>query len=100
VESEGYSLNLNKSCVRKAGEKKTVTGISVNEKVNVDKSYYRKVRALIHHAATKGYEDLFPGCPPGRARERLQGMIRHVARLNPTRGAQLQKKFLRIGNGS
>lgn len=100
VESEGFTLNLDKSCVRKAGEKKTVTGISVNEKINIDKDYYRKVRALIHHAATKGYEDLFPDCPPGKARERLRGMIRHVARLNPSRGDQLQKKFCLIGSGS
>jgi retron-type reverse transcriptase len=100
VESEGFSLNLEKSGVRKAGEKKTVTGISVNEKINVDKNYYRRVRALVHHAATRGYGDLFPGFPPGRAREKLRGMIRYVARLNSTRGDQLQKKFLLIDNGS
>ena len=99
VESEGFSLNLEKSGVRKAGEKKTVTGISVNEKINIDKDYYRKVRALVHHAATKGYENLFPGYAPSKARDRLRGMIRHVARLNPTRGDQLQKRFLLIDIG-
>ena len=72
----------------------------MNEKINVDKNYYRRVRALVHHAATRGYGDLFPGFPPGRAREKLRGMIRYVARLNSTRGDQLQKKFLLIDNGS
>lgn len=99
VESEGFSLNLMKSAVRKAGEKKTVTGISVNEKINIDKDYYRKVRALVHHAATRGFGELFPGYPPDRARERLRGMIRHVAKLNPVRGDQLYKKFLLIDSG-
>jgi RNA-directed DNA polymerase len=99
VECEGFSLNLKKSGVRKPGEKKTVTGISVNEKINVDKDYYRRVRALVHHAATRGFGELFPGYPPGRARETLRGMIRHVARLNPTKGDQLQKRFLLIDNG-
>jgi RNA-directed DNA polymerase len=96
VESEGFSLNLEKSGVRKAGEKKTVTGISVNEKINVDKNYYRRVRALVHHAATKGYGALFSDSTPGKAREKLRGMIRYVARLNSTSGDQLQKTFLMI----
>ena len=90
IESEGFILNLEKRVVRQLGEKKTVTGISVNEKLNIDKDYYRRVRALIHHAATKGFGVLFPGSPPGKARETLRGMMRHVARLNPARGAQLQ----------
>ncbi len=96
VESEGFVLNVEKSVVRQLGEKKTVTGISVNEKLNIDKDYYRKVRALVHHAATRGFRELFPGTSPGRARETLRGMLRHVARLNPVRGAQLQRKFLMI----
>ena len=100
VESEGFALNLEKSGVRKAGEKKTVTGISVNEKINIDKNYYRRVRALVHHAATKGYGALFSDCTPGKAREKLRGMIRYVARLNSTRGEQLQKQFLMICSGS
>jgi RNA-directed DNA polymerase len=96
VESEGFILNLEKRVVRQLGEKKTVTGISVNEKLNIDKDYYRRVRALLHHAATRGFGELFPGSPPGKARETLLGMMRHVARLNPARGAQLQRKFLMI----
>jgi hypothetical protein len=72
----------------------------VNEKINIDKNYYRRIRALVHHAATRGYADLFPGFPPGVAREKLRGMIKYVARLNSTRGDQLQKKLLLIDSGS
>jgi RNA-directed DNA polymerase len=97
VESEGFSLNLEKSGVRNPGEKKIVTGISVSNRINVDKDYYRKVRALVHHAATRGFGELFPGYSPRRARGTLLGMIRHVSRLNPGRGAQLQENYLMIG---
>ncbi len=96
IEAEGFSLNLKKTGVSKAGERKIVTGISVNTKINIPKDYYKKVRAILHHASERGFGALFPGLAEKKAKNRLKGMIGHVRRLNQIKGEQLQKKFAAI----
>jgi retron-type reverse transcriptase len=96
IKAEGFSLNLKKTGVSRAGEKKIVTGISVNTKINIPKDYYRRVRATLHDAGVRGFGTLFPGLSEKKAQDRLKGMIGHVGRLNPLKGDQLRKKFMVI----
>jgi hypothetical protein len=96
IEDEGYTLNPQKTQISKSGERKVVTGISVNDKINSTKDYYRKVRALIHNCSTKGFEAVFPEISKETAENKLRGMIRHVTKLNPARGKGLLHKFLPI----
>ncbi|MBA5870056.1 MAG: hypothetical protein GDA68_08680 [Nitrospira sp. CR2.1] len=100
VESEGFTFNLRKTEMRWPGEKKIVTGISVTARINIEKGYYRKVRALVHHAANHGYMHLFPGVTPLSAKDKLQGMIRYISRLNASKGHQLQIKSLQIADAT
>lgn len=45
IEKSGFKINNSKTRFQKNNERQTVTGLTVNKKVNVDHRYYRRVRA-------------------------------------------------------
>lgn len=49
-----FRLNTDKIRLQSSKSKQTVTGIVVNEKVNVDRNYIRKIRAILHHWELNG----------------------------------------------
>lgn len=62
IESNGFKLNPLKNRLKKNTQKQSVTGIKVNVKLNVDRKFKRKLRAINHDidcngiaAATKKY---------------------------------------------
>jgi retron-type reverse transcriptase len=56
INSEGFLINQKKSRVQKKSIRQEVTGITVNEKLNLPRSYVRKVRAALHNWEKQGYE--------------------------------------------
>src|SRR5690606_22831158 len=48
VKSEGFSINMDKFRIAIKGSRKTVTGLVVNEKVNVKRSWYLKLESTIY----------------------------------------------------
>jgi RNA-directed DNA polymerase len=52
--THGFSLNDAKFRLRSKNKKQVVTGIIVNEKVNVDRKTLKKVRAMLHDLNTNG----------------------------------------------
>jgi len=50
----GFKLNSNKFRFQHASFKQEVTGIKVNQKVNVDRKYIRRLRAILHNLESKG----------------------------------------------
>ena len=54
IQKEGFALNERKVRRKAAGCKQTVTGLVVNQKVNVDRRLIRKIRALLHDAGRNG----------------------------------------------
>ena len=95
IEDGGFALNQEKSKVLTSDEQQLVTGVVVNEKTNVSKSYRREVRAIIHNCRTKGVASQFD-VNPQKAKLSLKGKINHVKRLNPRHGEQLQNQFKSI----
>ncbi len=51
----GFIINNEKIRIQLRKSKQTVTGIVVNKKVNVDRKYYKLLRAQCHSLFTKGY---------------------------------------------
>jgi len=51
-----FAINENKLRMRYANSKQTVTGLTVNEKVNVDRKLLKKIRAMLHDLSTNGIE--------------------------------------------
>lgn len=48
IETNGYKVNFQKLHISHNGRRKQVTGIVVNEKLNVPRRYIRKIRSMLH----------------------------------------------------
>lgn len=57
IEEEGFIVNNNKFRIQKKNQRKEVTGITVNEKLNVKRKYIRKIRAMLSSWEKLGYEN-------------------------------------------
>ena len=67
-----------------------VTGVVVNEKINIGRREHDRLRAIIHNAAKHG--SLASQNREGRTnfRSYLLGLAAHVRHLNPERGERLR----------
>ncbi|WP_280206971.1 reverse transcriptase domain-containing protein [Brevibacillus sp. AY1] len=95
VEKNGFQINFEKTRLDSYKENKTVTGITVNEKLNVSRRYIRRIRSILN-CIEKNIENLdnakkiFESKYPFRQREKakqpdmfriLRGMISHVGHV-------------------
>jgi RNA-directed DNA polymerase len=74
IAEEGFDIHPQKIQVLKPRDKKKVTGVVVNKCPNIDKEYYRLLRAQIHNCRVKGSATQFPG-DQRKARDSLFGNI-------------------------
>lgn len=102
IEGSGFVINDAKTRMQCRGSRQSVTGLVVNEKVNVPEGYYKRVRAMTHRfLATGGYQH--HGVDKNSL-EVLEGMLNHVYHIrereidlvllgvsNAEKRAQLQK---------
>jgi len=95
IKDEGFKINLNKIKVLGPKDQKVVTGVVVNEKINVDSDYYRNLRAIVHNCRIKGPKTQFNG-DLKKAKDQLMGKLNHVKKLNPAKGSKLIKEFKSI----
>ncbi|MFO7864185.1 MAG: reverse transcriptase domain-containing protein [Salinivirgaceae bacterium] len=56
VKNENFTLNTRKTRLQHRNYRQEVTGLLVNEKVNVNKRYIRTIRAILHNWETKGLD--------------------------------------------
>lgn len=56
IEEQNFTINEKKVRLQGLGYRQEVTGLIVNEKVNVTKKYIREIRAMLHNWDTLGYE--------------------------------------------
>ena len=54
IVAHDFTVNEKKFRIQSAMRQQTVTGLVVNEKVNVDRKYIRKIRAMLHQSETEG----------------------------------------------
>lgn len=54
VESAGFKINNQKTCVQYKDSRQKVTGVITNKKINVDRRYYKEVRAMANSLYRKG----------------------------------------------
>ena len=57
IEKHGFKINESKTRVRKYNSHKEVTGVVINSKLNLRKSYIKNVRALLHKLAIMKAEE-------------------------------------------
>ena len=83
----GFFLNDNKTGVARTGQKKIVTGIVVNEKMNVPVEYRRKIRQEIYYCMKHGVASHMERCgkggSPAEYIRKLLGKVNYVLSVTP-----------------
>jgi RNA-directed DNA polymerase len=86
---EGFEVNPRKTRVMRQSVRQQVAGVVVNERPNVARDEYDRLKAILHNCTRFG--------PASQNRENhadfrahLAGRIAHVAMLNPERGRKLR----------
>jgi RNA-directed DNA polymerase len=91
---EGFRVATRKTTVRRPHERQLVCGIVVNERPNVAREEYDRLKAVLHDAELHGPDAANrAGHPEFRAH--LLGRIAWVAQLNPERGRRLRERLER-----
>ena len=54
IQDEGFEINHDKTRFRSKQRQQRVTGVIVNKKINVDRRYIKRLRAMLHDAETNG----------------------------------------------
>lgn len=108
VEKYGFKINPEKTRLQNHRQRQSVTGIVVNEKLNINRTYIRRIRSILNCieknldnivAAEKLFQSKYPfrqkkdGDPPCMFLV-LRGMISHVGHV---KGKQ-DKVFLKLSN--
>ena len=95
VGQERFFINKLKRKVLRSHQRQTVTGVVVNEKTNVSRVDFDRLKAILTNCLRHG--------PSTQNRDRvesffhhLQGCIAHVSMLNPARGQKLTEIFRRV----
>lgn len=57
ITDQRFVINPAKTRLQRTGYRQMVTGLVVNERVNVPRRYWRDIRALIHNWETLGYDE-------------------------------------------
>lgn len=56
IKKNNFQINEKKLRLKSSNRKQTVTGLTVNEKVNVDRKLLKKIRAMLHDMTTNGID--------------------------------------------
>lgn len=95
VESEDFILHPDKTHVMRNGSQKKVTGIVVNEKLNVDRDTLRKFRALLNQVEKTGWNDKYWGNSPNIVNSVI-GFANFVSMVNIEKGKQFKTKIAEL----
>lgn len=92
VHNEGFEIRNRKTLVMKHDQRQTVTGLVVNERPNISRRDFDRLKAILTNCKHHG--------PASQNREQhanfqahLQGRVAHVASVNPVRGKRLRHLF-------
>ena len=92
VAEEGFALNGGKTRIMRRSAAQRVTGIVVNDHVNVPRASYDRLKAILNNCRRRG-----PQAENRQAhadfRAHLDGNVAWVEQVNPVRGAKLRAAF-------
>lgn len=96
---EGFQPNHRKTRIRRQGQRQHAAGLVLNEKPNIDRREFDRLKAILTNCLRHGPDSQNCGGYPD-FRAHLQGKLAWVAFIHPGKGAKLQAIFDRIDWGS
>jgi retron-type reverse transcriptase len=101
IETENFRVNDSKTRILNKGQRQEVTGIIVNQKLNIKREYIKEVRQILHNCKSKGIEKAMylyqenggENCSERNFFLMLKGRIEHIGLV---RGKEdgIYRKFL------
>jgi RNA-directed DNA polymerase len=92
AQDEGFAIHARKTRLMSAAGRQTLCSVVFNERLNVPREEYDRLKAILHDAARHGLEAANrEGRPHFRAH--LTGRIAWVESLNPAKGARLRARL-------
>ena len=95
VNHEGFKINQQKTRVLRKSSQQEVTGIVVNEKLNVDRHTLKRFRATLHQIEVNGMENISWGNGDDLMAS-IYGFANFIAMVNPTKGNKFLAQIQRI----
>ena len=95
ADDEGFALNSRKTRVMRRGGRQRVTGIVVNDHVNVSRTAYDELKAILHNCRKNG-PDAENRAELRDFRAHLDGRVTWVEHVNAPRGQRLRRMFNEI----
>jgi len=95
IRDERFVSKREKRRVCRRSSRQSVTGVIVNEKRNICREDYDRLKATLHNCVQKGPASQKRNVE-GDFTAHLQGRIAHVRQLNPQRAMKLQQIFDKI----
>lgn len=95
IASEGLTINTEKTTIMRKGRQQRVTGIVVNEKLNIPREDMRRFRALLHNISVNGWKNQKWKGTQALAQS-IKGYISFVKMVNPQRGLQFENTLAQI----
>lgn len=92
---EGFQINHRKTRIMRAATQQRVTGIVVNQTLNLPREHYDRLKATLHNCLRHGPASQ---CTAGVGvfRNHLAGHIAHLSAINHARGARLKGLFEKV----
>lgn len=92
---EGFELNYRKTRLLRSSQRQAVAGMVLNEKLNVSRDRFDRLKATLHNCVKFGPESQNREVHPA-FRAHLDGRIQWVETVNANRGQKLRTIFERI----
>ena len=93
--AEGYALNTRKTRIMPRAACQRITGLVVNDHLNVSRAAYDALRAILHNCAKNGPVLENRSAHPN-FQAHLEGRVGWVENVNPARGQRLRNLFDRV----
>lgn len=97
VNRAGFRLNQGKTKLEPYWRQQRILGIVVNEKTNIPRLEYNRLRCLIHNCLTHGFESQHKraGQPSaGLLKSHIKGKLSYLHQIDPVRIERLTEKFV------
>ncbi len=95
IREERFKVHVNKQKIIRKNQRQTVTGVVVNDKINVNRKTYDQIKAILWNCIHSGPESQNRDNHPDFYAH-LSGRISHVKQLNKNRGEKLKQLFDQI----
>lgn len=98
IEDEGFVVNEKKIVIARKGGQQKVTGVVVNEKINIDRKEYKKLRAVVHNCLNGDLREEMKRWGASNMdgfKDTLLGHINFARMLNKEKGERLLEGFRR-----